>query len=142
VASGGALFVFDPLLPIGIRLDQAGVDREAFPADQPLTNAAPQHRLKHASQQIALAEAAMSVLRKGRMVGYVAVEPESAEPAVCQVEMNLLTKSSLGADAEAVADDQHPDHQFGIDRGPPNGAVKRCQLPPQLTKLHEPIDRA
>ena len=76
------------------------------------------------------------------MVGHIAVQPEPAEPAVRQVEVNLLAQPPLGADAEAVADDQHPDHQLGIDRGPPDRAVERRQLPPQLTELHEPVDRA
>jgi hypothetical protein len=29
--------------------------------------------------------------------------------------MNLFAQSPLRTDAEAVADDQHPDHQLGID---------------------------
>ncbi len=39
-----------------------------------------------------------------------------------------------GADhalAEAVADEQHPDHQFGIDREATRRAVERRQMPPQ-----------
>src|SRR6185503_7901620 len=76
------------------------------------------------------------------MVRDVAVEPEAAEPAVRQVEVNLLAQAPLGADAEAVSHDQYPDHQLGIDRGPTNGAIERRHLPPQLAKLYEPIDRA
>ena len=75
------------------------------------------------------------------MIGHVAVEPEPAEPAVRQVEVNLLAQPPLGADAEAVADDQHPDHQLGIDRRPTHRAVEGGQLPPQLAKLDEPVDR-
>ncbi len=76
------------------------------------------------------------------MVGHVAIEPEAAEPAIRQIEVNLLAQPPLGADAEAVAHDQHPDHQFGIDRGSANGAVEWSQLPPQLAELDEPVDRA
>src|SRR5689334_10233551 len=76
------------------------------------------------------------------MVRHIPLEPKAAEPAVCQIEVNLLAQPPLGADAEAVADEQHPDHQFGIDRGPANGAVERSQLPPQLAELHKSVDRA
>ena len=76
------------------------------------------------------------------MVRNVAVEPEAAEPAVRQIEVNLLAQTPLGADTEAVSHDQHPDHQLGIDRGSANGAVERRHLPPQLAELNEPIDRA
>src|SRR5665213_1647557 len=42
---------------------------------------------------------------------------------------------------QAVAHDQHAHHQFGIDRRPTDGAVEGSQLPPQLSKLDEPVDR-
>ena len=41
--------------------------------------------------------------------------------------MNLVAKPALGPNAHAVADDQHADHQLGIDRGPAHLAVKRLQ---------------
>ena len=40
------------------------------------------------------------------MIGNVAVEPQATEPAICQIEADLLAQSTLGANAEAVADDQ------------------------------------
>jgi hypothetical protein len=80
----------DPLLPVGIRLDQAGIDRKAFAADQTLSDAALQDCLKDAPQEIALAETAMSILREGGMIGDMAVEPEPAEPPVGQIEVDLL----------------------------------------------------
>jgi hypothetical protein len=49
-------------LPIGIGLDQTGIDRKGFAAYQTLNDAALQDRLKDASQEIALAETAMPVL--------------------------------------------------------------------------------
>jgi len=76
------------------------------------------------------------------MGGDGAVEPEAAEPAVRQVEVNLLAQSPFGADAEAVTHDQHPDHQLGIDRGSTNRAVERSKLPPQIAERDEPVDRA
>lgn len=64
------------------------------------------------------------------MIRHASVEPETAEPAICQVKVDLLAQPSLGADAEAVSDDEHPDHQFGIDRWPPRRAVEGGQLAP------------
>src|SRR5512145_3215703 len=75
------------------------------------------------------------------MIGYMAVEPKPAKPAICQIEMDFLAQTPLGADAKAIADDQYPDHQFGIDRWPTHRAVEGGQLPPQLAKLDEPVDR-
>jgi hypothetical protein len=86
------LLALNPVLPVCVGLDQAGIDGKTFSADQSLTDAAPQDRLEHAPQQIALAETAMSVLRERRMVRHIAIEAKATEP--------------------------------------------------QLTKLHEPIDRA
>ena len=70
----------DAVLPVGVRLDQPGINRKAFAADQTLFNAALQDCLKDAPQEIALAETAMPVLREGGMIGDIAVEPEPAEP--------------------------------------------------------------
>ena len=54
--------------------------------------------------------------------------------------MNLVAKAALGPDAHAVADDQHPDHQLGIDRGPAHLAVKRLQQLAQLIQLEVAVD--
>ena len=105
-------------LLVGIGLDQAGIDRKAFAADQPLVHAAPHHRLEQVAEEIALAKAAMAVLGEGGVVRHLALQAEAAEPAVGQVQVHLFAQAPLGADAEAVADHQHADHQFRIDRGP------------------------
>src|SRR6516225_8444585 len=84
----------------------------------------------------------MPVLREGRMVGHVTLEPKAAEPAVCQIEVNLFAQTPLRTDAEAVADQQHSDHQLGGDRGAPDRAVKGRQIPPQAIELHEPVNRS
>ena len=76
------------------------------------------------------------------MVGHCAVEAQSTKPAVRQIEVHLFAQPPLRADAKAVADDQHADHQLRINRRPTNGAVKRRQLPPQPVEFDEPIDRS
>jgi hypothetical protein len=86
------------------------------------------------------------------VVGNLPLQPEPAEPAVAEVQMHLLAKPTLRPDAEAVAHDQHPDHQLGINRRTAHRAVERRQLPPQarqnnssrssaLRQVDEAIDR-
>jgi hypothetical protein len=49
------------------------------------------------------------------MVGHLVFEAEPAEPPIGEVELDLTTEPALGADRVAVADQEHPDHQLGID---------------------------
>jgi hypothetical protein len=59
------------------------------------------------------------------MVRNLVVQIELAEPAVSKVQRHFLAQPALMTNATAVTDQQHPDHQFGIDRGPADSAVKR-----------------
>ena len=68
------------------------------------------------------------------MIGDIAVEPEPAEPPVRQIEVDLFAEAPLGADADAVADDRHADHQFGIDRRATQRAVERREVAAQLDR--------
>ena len=42
---------------------------------------------------------------------------------------------------EAVANEQHPDHQLRIDRRPTRRAVERRQSAADVAKIDEPVDR-
>ena len=66
----------DPSAVAGIGRDQAGIDGKAFAADQALVDTALQHRLEQPAQQVAVAKAAMPVLRESRMIGHRAVEAQ------------------------------------------------------------------
>src|SRR6201993_4330112 len=79
---GQPLLALDAVLPVRVRLDQAGINRKAFSANQPLVDTATQDHLEQTSQQITITEATMTVLREGRMVGDIAIEPKAAEPAI------------------------------------------------------------
>jgi hypothetical protein len=94
------------------------------------------------AQKIAVAKAAMAVLGKGRVVGHVAIEAKAAEPAIGQIEVNLVTQPPLGTNAVAVAHQQHTDHQFWIDRGASHVAVVRLKVSPNTRQIDEPIDLA
>ena len=79
--------------------------------------------LEDLAQDIAGAEAAVTVDRKRRVIRHLVLKPEAAEPAIGQIEIDLLAQTPLGADAEAIAHDQHPDHQLRIDRRAARTAV-------------------
>src|SRR5437764_14519209 len=83
----------------------------------------------------------MAVLREGRMIGHLAVEPEPAKPAIRQVEVHLFAQPPLRADAEAIADEQHANQQLWIDRRPADLTVERRQFLPQPVEFDEAIDR-
>src|SRR4029077_12476728 len=55
---------------------------------------------------------------------------------------DLLAQPPLRADAVAIADDQHPDHQLRINRGPANVAVESRQFVAKLNQYpaHHRID--
>src|SRR5277367_5446465 len=110
--------------------------------DDAFLHAARHHRLEQLAQEIALAETAVAVLGKRRMIGDVAVEPQATEPAIGQIEVDLLAQPTLRANAEAVADNQHPHHQFGINRGPSHIAVIGPQMRPQIRQVDETVDLA
>jgi hypothetical protein len=74
------------------------------------------------------------------VVGDLAVQPQAAEPAIGEVEMDLLAEPPLRADPQAVAHQQHPDHQLGIDRRPADRAVERRQVCADAAQIHEPVD--
>jgi hypothetical protein len=54
--------------------------------------------------------------------------------------MDLLAQPTLRTNAEAVADDEHPDHQLWINRGPPHLAIVGSQMRPNLGQVDEPVD--
>ena len=76
------------------------------------------------------------------MIGHRSFEVEPAEPAIRQVQLNLLAQPALGANAEAVADDQHADHQLRVDRRASGVTVERRQMGAQLAEVEEAIDAA
>ncbi|GGH27632.1 hypothetical protein GCM10007036_36290 [Alsobacter metallidurans] len=53
--------------------------------------------------------------------------------------MNLLAEPALRADAEAVAHQQHSDHQLRVDRWPTHLAVEGTKGGPDAGEIHEPV---
>lgn len=73
-----------------IGADQAGITREVAAPDQPLGDTPADDHLEHLTQKVALTEAAMPVLREGRVVGNRSCQVETAEPAIGKVQMDLF----------------------------------------------------
>ena len=105
-----ALRSIDATLPVCIGLDQAGIDGKTLAAHQALGHAAPYHHLEDMAQKIAVAEAAVPVLREGRVVWNFALQAKPAKPPVGQVQVEFLAQPAFRADTVAVAHDQHSDH--------------------------------
>jgi inactivated superfamily I helicase len=66
-------------LLIGVGRNQAGVNRKPVGADQALCDATLHHALEQPTQRIALAEAAVAVLRERRVIRNSAVQSDPAE---------------------------------------------------------------
>src|ERR1700733_5351435 len=101
------LAAWNRALLVCVRSDKTRVDRKSVGADQTLRQAPWNDGLEKAAQHVALAKAPVSVLRERRVIGDSAVQSESAEPAIGEIEVNLVAKATLGPDAHAVANDQH-----------------------------------
>src|SRR5438045_6943116 len=65
---------------------------------------------------------------------------ELAEPAIREVHLNYATDQPLRADREDISHDQHPDHQFRIDRRPIHGRIKSCKFAAEPGKIESSID--
>ncbi len=134
------VFLRRRVLLVGIRFDQAGIDRHALTADQTFLDAARDGRLEQMPQQLAVAEPAMPVLGKRRVIRDPVAQIEAAEPAIRQVQMHLFAEPPLGPDAEAIADQQHPDQQLGIDGRTARVAVEIRKMGADAAQVDEPIN--
>jgi hypothetical protein len=76
------------------------------------------------------------------VIRHGAVQPEAAEPAVGQVEVDLGAEPALGADAAEVADQEHADHQLRVDRGAPDRAVVGRHHAADEGRVQEGVDGA
>ncbi len=68
------------------------------------------------------------------------VQVQPTEPTIGQVEMDLFTQAPLRPDTHAIADQQHADHQFGIDRRATGGAVERRKVSADVRQVNEPVN--
>ena len=92
------------MIAAGVRFDHTCVDGEALASNQAGVHAGPHHVLEDTTEKIAFAKEPMPVLREGRMIGNRAIEAETAEPAIGEIEIDLLAQTTLGTDAETISD--------------------------------------
>ena len=119
-----------------------GIDRKTLAADRSLVDVALNHSMEHMTKEIAIAKSAIAVLRERRMIWHPPVEVQPSEPAIGQVQMNILTKATLGADPIAVTDEQHTDHQLRIHGRPADLGVERLQILPDVLEIDKDLDLA
>jgi hypothetical protein len=50
------------------------------------------------------------------MIRNLVIEIEATEPAIGKVELDFFEQLPLRTNSIAVRDDEHPDHELGIDR--------------------------
>ena len=103
---------------MGVGPDPPGLDREALVANNTLAYALPDTGFEQLAKQIAVRKPAVPVLRNGRIVQHRTGRVEVTEPAIGEVQQDLLASSPHRANAEAITDQQRADHQLGIDRRP------------------------
>src|SRR5262245_55683040 len=116
------------MITAGIGFDDACIDRKALGRDKTCIHAGADRGLEHLAQDVAIAEPAVAINRERRMIGNLVIELEAAEPTITEMKFDLLAQLPIKADAIAVADNEHPDHQLRIDRGSPDLAIKGRQL--------------
>src|SRR5262249_25482669 len=122
----GALAWSLAMIPAGIGFDDASIDRKTPPLYKACIPAGTDHPPQHPPQNVPIAKPAPAINRERRMIGNLVIELEAAEPTITEMKFDLLAQLPFKADAIAVADNEHPDHQLRIDRGRPmsleNGA--------------------
>jgi hypothetical protein len=116
-------------------MHETAVNREAFAGNDAGLTTLLDNFLKQHAVNVALAKPAIEVLREGRMIRHSSFQSQPAEPAIGQVKMHLIVQLPLGTNAIGVANEQHPQHQFRINRGAAFRAVMPGQNRPRLVKF-------
>jgi len=115
--------------------------RKTLTPYKPFLQTSRDSHLEHMAQKIALAETAVTVLRKSRVIRNTVGQIKTAEPAISEVQMDLLAEPPLGADAKAIAHQQHPNEQFRINRRAASMAVEIRKMSSDAAQIDKPIYR-
>src|SRR3982751_6961623 len=99
-----------------VRLDQGAIHGEALSAHQSCFLTLTHHLFKEHAIEAAGLKPPIAVLGESGMVGNSTGQPEATKPAVGQIEMYLPAQPPLRADAIGIAEQEHTQQQFGIDR--------------------------
>src|SRR4029079_4434833 len=77
-----------PLL-VGVRRNQAGVDREPLAAAQARSNARFHDALEHAAENVAVTEALIPAARERGVIRDLVLDAQAAEPSIGEVYLHL-----------------------------------------------------
>ena len=125
-----------------VGLDLAAVHGRALAGHEARLRTAAHHLLEHGAEHVAVPKAVVPVFAERRVVRHGAVQAKTAEPAMGQVEVDLGAEPALRADAVQVADQQHADHQFRVDRGPSDCTVVRRHDAADERRVEQGVDGA
>jgi hypothetical protein len=106
-------------VPAGVGLDGAAVDQGTFASDETRLHAPAHHHLEHCAQHVAIGGTPMPVSGEARPVRHLALRPQATEPPVSQVEVDLLAKPRLQAEAVKIPHQQHAIISSGPMEGRP-----------------------
>ena len=62
------------------------------------------------------------------MIRDLVLYAELTKPTIGEVHLHLAAQQPLGTQAKDITDDQHPDHQHRINRGPAEGWIVRSEF--------------
>ena len=68
------------------------------------------------------------------------LDTELAEPAIGEVHLHFTTDQSFRADRKDITYDQHPDHQFRIDRRATHGRIMGCKFAAEPGQIESSVD--
>src|SRR5262245_51886440 len=84
--------------------------------------------LEDTAKEITLAEPLAAGTREYRVIRDVVLNVQAAEPAIGEVHLHLTAQQPLRADGKNIANDEHSDHEFRINRRAAERRVVRRQL--------------
>jgi hypothetical protein len=127
-------------LLIGIGLDQARIDREAFATHKAGRNARLDDPLEQPAKNIPFTKTFVPGARECRMIRDRILDTEPAEPTIGKVHLNFTADQPLRTDRKDISHDQHPDHQFRIDRWTTHERIVRCKFLAKPGQIESRID--
>src|SRR5918995_2859777 len=76
------------------------------------------------------------------MIGNLIFDTELAKPAIGQIDLHLGAQPPLRAERKHVANEQHPDHQYRIDRGATRVGIVGRKLLVYPTQIENTVNLA
>src|ERR1700755_161950 len=74
------------------------------------------------------------------MIRHSILDTELAEPAIGEVHLHFTADQPLRADRKDIPHNQHPDHQFWIDRRATHGRIMRRKLAAKPGQIESSVD--